>query len=250
MLIPLSEIGNTILWAAMILLFALIAGDWRNSLFTALYYIGIEAAIDTIRHFFIMYIFGKTFRGYTNAYYIQFNLQYLFVLGWAFFYYWIMKGRSACLPLRFWIMTVIPPFATTVLLTRYADVARPLLAQGTNIYIEGILFGLFLFAFNRFTFYMYFKLTLLYEAQVFANRVANIPPVYTRETGLSTAFIQKYAVTGREREIIEAVAAGRLNKQIAGDLRISLRTVEMELTQIYKKTGASGRFALIALIRS
>jgi DNA-binding CsgD family transcriptional regulator len=254
MLVPLSDTGNVILWAAMILLFALLAGfgtgRLRDALFTGLYYIGIEAAIDTIRHFFIMYIFGKTFRGYTTAYYVQFNLQYLFVLGWARYYYWIMKDLSSKLPLRFWIMTVIPPFATTVLLTRYADVARPLLTQGTNIYVEGILFGVFLFAFNLFTFYMYFKLTLLYEAQVFANRVANVPPVYASETGLSTAFIQKFDITNREREIIEAVAVGELNKQIAGDLCISLRTVEMELTQIYKKTGASGRFALIALIRS
>jgi DNA-binding CsgD family transcriptional regulator len=247
-LIPLSDTGNVILWAALILLFALLAGDWRNSFFTALYYIGMEAAVDTIRYFCIMYLFGKTPRGYTAAYYVQFNLQYLFVLGWAFYYYWIMKDRSARLPLRFWIMTVIPPFATTVLLTRYADVARPLLAGGTNIFLEGTLIGLFLLVFNLFTFYMYFKLSLMYEAQVFANEVADVPPVYTGEQGLSAAFISKYDITKREREIVEAVLRGKSNKEIAEALFLSQKTVEVHLSHIYRKTGAPGRYALYTLI--
>jgi DNA-binding CsgD family transcriptional regulator len=250
MLIPLSDTGNVVLWAAMILLFALLAGDLRNSLFTALYYIGMEAAIDTIRHFFIMYIFGKTFRGYTAEYYIQFNFQYLFVLGWTFYYYWIMKDRSAKLPLRFWVMTVIPPFAATVLLTRYADVARPLLAEGINIYLEGIFFGLFSFAFSLFTFYMYFKLSLMYEAQVFANEVANVPPIYTGEQGLSAGFIEKYDITEREREIIEALLHGKSNKEIAETILVSIKTVEAHLSHIYRKTGVPGRYALYTLIHN
>jgi hypothetical protein len=81
MLIPLSVIGNATLWAGMILLFAFIAGDWRNSFFTALYYIGMEAAIDTTRSFIIAWTFNGFFEAYSIAYYLQYNLQYLFVLG-------------------------------------------------------------------------------------------------------------------------------------------------------------------------
>jgi hypothetical protein len=152
MLIPLSDTGNAVLWASMILYFALLSGDLQSSLFTAVYYIGIEAAIDITRSFCIATLFGGFFRGYTREYYLQFNLQYLVVLGWTIFYYWMVKDQKRKVPLRFWILTIIPPFATIVLLTNYADVARPLLAQGTNIYRTGILFGFSLFAINLFTF--------------------------------------------------------------------------------------------------
>ncbi|MDR3284472.1 MAG: hypothetical protein LBS97_04760, partial [Treponema sp.] len=229
MLIPLSDTGNVILWAALILLFALMAGigtgGLRDALFTGLYYTGIEAAIDTIRHFVIMYIFGKTFRGYTTAYYVQFNLQYLFVLGWAFFYYWIMKGRHARLPLRFWVMTVIPPFATMTLLTRYADTARPLLAQGTNIYIEGILFGIFLFAFNLFTFYLYVKLAAAYDARGVVIADAEMVPLYTPEGGISRGFVEKHGISGMEKKVVDTALLGKTNKEISDILFIASRTV-------------------------
>jgi DNA-binding CsgD family transcriptional regulator len=248
MVIPLSDTQNVILWAGMILLFALLSGDLRTSLFTALYYIGIEAAIDTIRHLFIMYFLGKTFRGYTTGYYIQFNVQYLGVLGWTFFYYWIMKKRSWKMPLRFCIMTAFPPFGTAALLVHYTDLSRSALAQNISIYLEGILFGLFLLVLNLFTFYLYVKLSTAYAAQVFANEVADVPPVYIPETGLSTAFIAKYGITNREREIIEAVIQGKTNKEIAETVFVSTKTVEYHLHSIYKKTGAPNRFALYALI--
>jgi DNA-binding CsgD family transcriptional regulator len=250
MLVPLSDTGNAILWAAMILFFALLSGDVRTSLFTALCYIGMEAAIDTIRHFFIMLIFEKTFRGYTTEYYIQFNLQYLFVLGWTFFYYWVMKNRSWKVPPRFWVMTVIPPCGTAILLTYYADAARAALKVGTNIYIEGILFGVFLLALNLFTFYMYVKLTDAYAGQVFANKLSGVPPVYTREEGFSPVFIKKYDITRREQEVIEAVLSGKSNKEIANTLCISLNTVETHLRHIYQKTDVPNRFALYTLIQS
>jgi DNA-binding CsgD family transcriptional regulator len=196
-----------------------------------------------------MFFLGKTFRGYTTGYYIQFNTQYLGVLGWTFFYYWIMKKRSWKIPLRFWIMTAFPPLGTAVLLTSYADVARFALLQDINIYLEGILFGLFLLVLNLFTFYLYVKLSTAYVVQVFANEVADVPPVYTSETGLSTAFIEKYGITKREREIIEAVIQGKTNKEIADTVFVSTKTVEYHLCSIYKKTGAPNRFALYALIK-
>jgi DNA-binding CsgD family transcriptional regulator len=250
MLIPLSDTNNVILWAVIIIFFALLTGDIRNSLFTALYYIGIEATIDTIRSFVIRYIFGGSFRGYSREYYIQFNLQYLFVLLWTLFYYWIMKKHVKKVPLRFWVMALVPPFGTSILLTRYADIARPLLTVGINIYLEGILFGLFLFALNLLTFYMYVNLSIAYHARVFASEVLQTPPLYTPETGLSEAFIHKYEISPREREVIEALIEGKANKEIAEVLFISVKTVEFHLRNVYQKTGTPNRFALYSLIRS
>lgn len=45
----------------------------------------------------------------------------------------------------------------------------------------------------------------------------------------------------REREILEYVAAGRSNKQIAGELWLSEQTIKYHLTNIYRKLGVSRR---------
>lgn len=45
-------------------------------------------------------------------------------------------------------------------------------------------------------------------------------------------------LTRREREVFAAVAAGRLNKQIAGDLGISLRTVKIHRGRVMEKLQA------------
>jgi hypothetical protein len=174
MLIPLDNVGNASLWAGIIILFALLCGDLRGSwtegpLFTAIYYIGIEACIDTLRNFIVRYSIKGYFPGYSTGYYVQFNLDYLVVLGWTVFYYWVMKDQRGKLPLRFWIMMVIPPLGSTALLTHFANTASPLLEMGINIYLDGILFGLFLLALNFFTFYMYLKLLTYYKSHLQAQ---------------------------------------------------------------------------------
>jgi hypothetical protein len=87
-------------------------------------------------------------------------------LGWALFYYWVLKDRRGELPLRFWIITVIPPLGSSVLLTRFSNTARSLFELGINIYLDGILFNFFLLALNLFTFYMYVRLLTYYESQL------------------------------------------------------------------------------------
>ncbi|MCL1961241.1 MAG: response regulator [Desulfovibrionaceae bacterium] len=42
-------------------------------------------------------------------------------------------------------------------------------------------------------------------------------------------------LTGRERQVLERVVAGRLNKQIADDLKISIKTVEAHRANIMEK---------------
>lgn len=56
-----------------------------------------------------------------------------------------------------------------------------------------------------------------------------------------------YSLTEREREILSAIAKGQLNKQIAGDLNISVRTVESHRSAIRQKTGG-GNAAMLAKI--
>jgi two-component system nitrate/nitrite response regulator NarL len=64
------------------------------------------------------------------------------------------------------------------------------------------------------------------------------------------AGIQKgrpYGLTPREIEIVEAVAAGDSNRDIAARLVISLQTVKHHLTSIFDKTGTSTRLELALL---
>lgn len=50
-------------------------------------------------------------------------------------------------------------------------------------------------------------------------------------------------LTGREREVLALLAAGRSNEAIAEQLVLSLRTVERHVSNIYLKIGVSGRVA-------
>jgi pimeloyl-ACP methyl ester carboxylesterase/DNA-binding CsgD family transcriptional regulator len=59
-------------------------------------------------------------------------------------------------------------------------------------------------------------------------------------------------LTGREREVLDLVAAGRENRQIAEALTLSVRTVERHLQTVYRKLGLTGsaqRTAAAALVR-
>jgi len=52
------------------------------------------------------------------------------------------------------------------------------------------------------------------------------------------------APSAREREVIRLLVAGRSNDEIAGQLKISRKTVEFHLTNIYRRYDLSGRVAL------
>jgi len=54
-------------------------------------------------------------------------------------------------------------------------------------------------------------------------------------------------LTGREQEVLEAVARGERSKEIASHLGISERTVKAHLASIYSKLGVDSRAAAIAV---
>ena len=67
---------------------------------------------------------------------------------------------------------------------------------------------------------------------------------------LPEAFLAKYNITDREREIILKVVQGKSNADIASELFISLATVKTHLHNIYKKIGVDSRYDLLARVRS
>ena len=57
-------------------------------------------------------------------------------------------------------------------------------------------------------------------------------------------------LTGRQREIIELVAAGLSNKEIADRLVTSVRTVEGHVYRAYQRLGAGSREELVEMLRA
>jgi two-component system nitrate/nitrite response regulator NarL len=52
---------------------------------------------------------------------------------------------------------------------------------------------------------------------------------------------EEFGLTGREQEILERVATGRSNKQIASEFWLSEQTIKYHLTNVYRKLGVSSR---------
>jgi FixJ family two-component response regulator len=55
-------------------------------------------------------------------------------------------------------------------------------------------------------------------------------------------------LTQREREVLELIVDGKLNKQIADDLGISIKTVEVHRSRVMEKMGASSVAELVQLV--
>jgi len=56
------------------------------------------------------------------------------------------------------------------------------------------------------------------------------------------------SLTQREREVLGLIVGGRLNKQIADDLGISIKTVEVHRSRVMEKMGAASVAELVQLV--
>ena len=64
------------------------------------------------------------------------------------------------------------------------------------------------------------------------------------------AQLQWSRLTHRELEILELVADGRSNREVAAGLWISDQTVKFHLANVYRKVGVGGRREAVDLARS
>jgi two-component system response regulator DctR len=58
------------------------------------------------------------------------------------------------------------------------------------------------------------------------------------------------SLTAREREVMERVAAGKLNKVIADELHVAVRTVEVHRARVYAKLGVRSAAEVATLLAS
>ncbi|GHV93628.1 hypothetical protein AGMMS50268_41310 [Spirochaetia bacterium] len=249
-LTPMNVLQNGVSWALFPIVFAFLSGDLRRSLFTAFFYIGMEASIDNARSSLIALIFGHFLESRSPGYYLQYNLQYLLVFVVSCFYNNIMKRYAAKPPLTAWILTVIPPLGLWAILTIFAVICEPLLLeQGINLYLPIFLFALFCIFCNLGVFYVHTRALIQSGAQTLAIKVSGAPPLWTPEAGLSPQFCAEFDLTDREKQMAEELLSGKSYKEIADSRFVSPKTVEFHLRNIYRKTGALNHSALSALIK-
>ncbi len=69
-----------------------------------------------------------------------------------------------------------------------------------------------------------------------------------REAGQASVAARLATLTQRERQVMDLVVAGKLNKVIADDLGISMRTVEVHRAHVFEKMGVKTAVELARLL--
>ncbi|MDR0908137.1 MAG: helix-turn-helix transcriptional regulator [Spirochaetaceae bacterium] len=188
----------------------------------------------------------------TNTFSLRYCLWRLiiavFCLGWSFFYRRIIRGLEKTPPVKILVLLWASAiFSSWLLYSFTTKVVLPPRPSADILFIVGTV-GMLLCAAFMCLFYFYINSLKKKEAMSFTLEVANKLPIWHPENGISQAFIDKYELTKREIEVTNLVLLGRVDKEIAVDLGMKLPTVHQHLQNIYAKTDARGRYALMSMI--
>jgi DNA-binding CsgD family transcriptional regulator len=236
---------------AMIVVLALLAGGKKRSVWiTAVYFLGATVFIDTIATAMILGLTG-VFSNKDLYFYGGISI-YIVLFLVAILYYLIMRAAPRetidRIPLRIWLVLLLFQPAGAAAFYMPMDSLLTQLEAGHNNFIFLGSFLLILFILNLVIFYLLINLASGYSARLLAGELNKTPPVYSPQSGLSPEFIEKYGLSSREAEITEALLRGKSDKELAILLDIAVNTVQVHLKNIYRKTGAPGRYALMALV--
>jgi DNA-binding CsgD family transcriptional regulator len=186
------------------------------------------------------------------ALYLEMTVSQIAMFLWALFYYSLMRTipQEAMnrISVRFWLIVLLTPLIGAVLLFANINPLKIQLEAGFNNFRFCGFFGIILIVLDIFIFYLYIKLMVSYHARVLAGELHKTPPVSTQANGLSAEFAGKYELSKRQVEVAQALLQGKSNKEIAVLLNIEVNTVQVHLQNVYRKTGAPGRYALMALV--
>ena len=102
---------------------------------------------------------------------------------------------------------------------------------------------------------LYFSFAFLIDAaplvflRWFLKRYESSSPRYGEDDKVSDEFVRHFAITPREREIIDLLCLGKTNKEIGDLLFISHQTVKDHVYKIFRKTGVKNRIGLANLTK-
>jgi len=251
--LTLSTPSKVVLEIFAFLALVFLAGGKKKAAFiTAIYLWDMGLLTDIIFSSFFTGITGSLSMTNPIALYFETSISQVTMFLWAVFYYFLMRAVTEetlkRIPLRFWLITLLTPFIGAIALFAIINPLKSQLEAGFNNFIYCGIFGLVLLILNLFIFYLYIKLITGYQAKILAVELVEIPPIYSQVNGLSEAFIKKYDLSKRQVEVTVALLQGKANKEIAKALDIEVNTVQVHLQNVYRKTGAPGRYALMALI--
>lgn len=71
---------------------------------------------------------------------------------------------------------------------------------------------------------------------------------FTRDAGAARLAERRALLSDREREVMALMVAGKLNKQMAAELDIAIRTVEVHRSRVLEKMGVRNAVELTALL--
>lgn len=104
---------------------------------------------------------------------------------------------------------------------------------------------------------LYYPLSLEYLFYMATNVVMILAAVRSLQTGkeaapafkaLKTDTGARFALTQREQEMVGLIARGLSNKEIAGELNISVATVRTHIYNLFQKVGAQSRIELLNIL--
>lgn len=110
------------------------------------------------------------------------------------------------------------------------------IGESAAVQIEFLFFPVLYIAFNT--------LLLYYGFQFYVRGAGREVPA---DDGVSDAFVERFGITPRERELLELLIEGKTNKEIGEALFISPATVRNHLHNVFEKTGVSSRTELVRL---
>jgi DNA-binding CsgD family transcriptional regulator len=238
--------------AAFLVLVLLSEGRKKNKLITAIYLWNIGLLIDVVSSCFITGISGNLAVSNMNTLYLEMTITSIVMLFWAVFYYRLMRTLPLSalerIPFRLWLITLLTPVLGAAALFGVINPLKTQLEAGFNNFLFCAMFGFVIFLLDVCIFFLYLKLISAHHSKLLAGELAQTPPLYSPASGLSLEFIETYNLSKRQTEIIETLLQGKSNKEIAIEFNIEVNTVQVHLQNIYRKTGAPGRFALMALV--
>jgi DNA-binding CsgD family transcriptional regulator len=238
--------------ALFIILILLSEGRRRSRVIAAICLWDIGILVEAVYTGLFLGITGTVFIENTGMRYLGMAVIQTVMLLWAVFYYHLMRAipQEALdrVPLRFWLIVLFVPFFAAASFFAVIDSLLTQLEAGFNNFLFFGFFSMVIFALDLCILYLYIKLITSYHSRLLAEELARTPPVYTPENGLSAVFVEKYDLSKRQIEIIEALLRGKSNKEIAASLNIEVNTVQVHLQNVYRKTGAPGRYAIMALV--